>query len=456
MNKTIAAISTPFGNGGIGIVRISGNVSREIVNKIFRPVNPEKNIITAKGYTSIYGHIIDGDEIIDEVICFIYNAPYSYTGEDVIEISAHGSLTILKEILFLAVKNGAQFAEAGEFTKRAFLNGKIDLTRAEAVMDLINAKNENARRVAISIKEGTLYKKINIIKDKLINIAANIAVYIDYPEEDIMDLNTEEMIKDLNDCKADLDKLSESYETFKINKDGINIVIAGKPNVGKSTLMNILSGAEKSIVTNIPGTTRDIVSENITIKGIPINLYDTAGIHETNDPIEKIGVDKTKLKLETADVILAIFDASDELSEEDYNLINKYSLNDNIITIINKTDLTNKIDIEYIKDKFKHIVYISAKEERGIDEILEHINKYLKINEVDYSQGIIINERQNQCIKKAYEFINETIDGINLNLTLDVCSINLDEVINALLELTGEKASELIVERVFHNFCVGK
>ena len=456
LNNTIAAISTPPGSGGIGIVRLSGDNSKDIAEKIFKPKNKNKSIKAAKGYTGIYGHIIDEKNIIDEVICFIYDSPYSYTGEDVIEISAHGGIQVLKEILLLAVKHGAKYAQPGEFTKRAFLNNKIDLTKAEAVMDIISAKGKSARRAAVEAKNGALFKKIQHIKNMLLEILAYIAVFIDYPEEEIIDFDYNKASKDLKKCTKIIKDLLKTYNNFKINKNGLNIVITGKPNVGKSTLMNILTGSEKSIVTEIAGTTRDIISENILISGIPVNIYDTAGLRDTKDLIEKAGVEKAYNQLKFADIILAVFDISDELDKKDEELLNLYGTHEGFIAVINKTDLNQKLNDKKIKESVKNIIYISAKHEKNLNELSDLILKLIASEKFSPEDGVIANERQEQCVKDAIIHLNHALKANDSGETLDIISYCIENAIDVLMQLTGEKVTENVVDKIFHNFCVGK
>lgn len=452
--STVAAISTAQGQGGIGVIRVSGENSFTIVDKIFKSVSGKK-IEDIKGYTALFGHIYNEDEVLDEAVVLKYVAPKSFTGENVVEISCHGGMYITKEILKTVIKFGAKLAEPGEFTKRAYLNGKMDLTEAESVMDIISAKSKSAARAALFVKDGALFKKSQYVKNLLLDKAAHLSAWADYPEEDIPEVTDDSIMNAVNESIDILEKLLSTYDMGQIVKEGIDTVIAGRPNAGKSTLMNLLSGREKSIVTNIAGTTRDVVEDTVLVGNVMLKLSDTAGIRETDNEIEKIGVQKTFDKINSAGLVIALFDNNEELNNEDIELINKIK-EIPCIAVINKTDLEDKVDKEYINKNLKNVVYISAKQQENIDELKDMIEKIAGAEDFDPSAGIIANERQRNAISNAVSCLYEAKDSLMLGMTMDAITVSLQETIDYLLELTGERAGEEIVDSVFHNFCVGK
>lgn len=452
--KTVAAISTAQGEGGIGVIRISGDDALEIADKIFKNVNGRK-VTDMKGYTAAFGKICNNGEEIDEAVALVFRAPNSYTGEDVVELSCHGGVFITKQVLRAALSAGAVPAQAGEFTKRAFLNGKIDLTEAEAVIDIISAKSTSAARAALFAKDGVLRKKINSVKDDLLSLAAHLSAWADYPEEDIAEVTDDMIFDTCNKAITALEKLLSSYDSGQAVKQGIDTVIAGKPNVGKSTLMNLLSGCERSIVTDIPGTTRDIVEDTVVVGDVILRLSDTAGLRETDDTVEKIGVDRARKRLEECGLLLAVFDNSRELDSEDIELLES-AKNVPAVAIINKTDLEQKLDINYISNIISNIVYVSAKSGEGHEELVKAVEKIAGTENLNPSEGILSNERQRLAVSNALSSIKEAKDALSLGMTFDAVTVSLEDAISQLLELTGEKASDEIIDRVFHNFCVGK
>lgn len=454
MEKTVAAISTANGTGGVGIIRISGENAKEVADNVFVSVS-NKKIKEMNGYTATFGKVYDDGELIDEAIALVFNAPHSYTGEDVVEISCHGGLYVTKKVLRAVLKNGASPAEAGEFTKRAFLNGRLGLTEAEAVMDIISARGEQSAKAALSCMEGNLRKRINAVRDNLVSIAAHLSAWADYPEEDIPEIDTDNLADSLENCRLKLSSLLKDYDAGKVIREGVDTVIAGKPNVGKSTLMNLLSGCERSIVTNVPGTTRDIIEETVMLGEIPLNLSDTAGIHSTDDPVETIGVKRAKDRVKNAGLVLAVFDSSKALSDDDKELIELLE-NAPALAVINKTDLKTEMDIEYIKSKVKHIVFISAKNGQGTEELEKEVADIVGTSNLDASQGILATERQRSAAESALKSVNEAIETVRLGITLDAVTVVVEDAINSLLELTGERTTEAVVDKVFHQFCVGK
>lgn len=452
--STIAAISTAQGQGGIGVIRVSGEQAFTIVDKIFKSVSGKK-IMDIKGYTALFGHIYNNEEVLDEAVVLKYVAPKSFTGENVVEISCHGGMYITKEVLNAVIMAGAFLAEPGEFTKRAYLNGKMDLTEAESVMDIISAKSKSAARAALFVKDGALFKKSQQVKQLLLDKAAHLSAWADYPEEDIPEVSEDSIMEAIEESISILEKLLSTYDMGQVVKEGIDTVIAGRPNAGKSTLMNLLVGREKSIVTNIAGTTRDVVEDTVLVGNVMLKLSDTAGIRDTDNEIEKIGVQKTFDKINGAGLVIALFDNNEELNSEDIDLINKIK-DMPCIAVINKIDLEDKVDKKYITDNIDNVVYISAKQQDNIDELKNMIEKIAGTEDFDPSAGIIANERQRNAIRNAVNSLYEAKESLAMGMTMDAITVSLQETIDYLLELTGEKAGEEIVDSVFHNFCVGK
>ncbi len=457
---TIAAISTPQGVGGIGVVRISGSNALSVADKIFVPYSVKKDGVKSlsdmKGYTAKYGKITDSGEFIDDAVVLVFRAPHSYTGEDVVEISCHGGMYITRRVLRLVLENGALPAEPGEFTKRAFLNGKMDLSQAEAVMDLISAKGERANKIAFSMREGSSGKKIGKIKEILLDILARLSVWSDYPEDgDIPQIDSKMLKKSLFEVKSQISDMIKGYDACKILKEGVKTAIIGRPNVGKSTLMNCLSGHEKSIVTNIPGTTRDVIEESVMLGDIPLLLIDTAGIRETDDIIEKIGVKKSREYMDISDITLLVLDFSSALSDEDRNLLKSCDKSKTII-ILNKCDLKKMIDTNELLTFSDKIVELSAINGSGTEKLKEIIENMIGISEIEPSDVVISSERQLNSLKKVKEIIEKSIEETNFGMTLDAITVLLQDAMEILMNFTGENASEEIVNRVFEKFCVGK
>ena len=451
---TIAAISTPRGEGGIGIIRISGDKSFEILDKIFKKKNPNNDL---GFYKFNYGFIIDNDKIVDEVMIVRMRAPKTYTCEDVVEINCHGGYFVSEKVLEIVLKNGARHAEAGEFTKRAFMNGRIDLSQAEAVMDLISGKTEKSISISMDQLRGDLKEKIKEFKKSLLDVTAHVNVVLDYPEEGIDDPLPLNLRKNLENIYEEANILIESYDKGKKIKEGIKTVIVGKTNVGKSTILNSLLKEERAIVTNIPGTTRDVIEEIINIKGIPLILVDTAGIRETEDIVENIGVKKSKQLIEKSDLVLLVLDSSREIENEDKEVIEKIVENDKkVIILLNKIDLDKKIDLS--KYNFPNVVEISAKENIGIENIEEKIYSYIIEEKVEnFSEKLIItNIRHKTALEKAKDSIKNIFETIDNGMPMDLISVDLKEALDNLSEITGEISSEDILDHVFGNFCVGK
>lgn len=452
--KTIAAISTPMGTGGVGIIRISGENAFEICDKIFKAFSG-RTLADSEGYRAHYGRIFDGEKAVDEAICIVFRAPHSYTGENVVEINCHGGIFLTKKILRLVFENGASPAAPGEFTKRAFLNGKMDLSKAEGVMTLISAQGEQGANAAYNLLEGSLSRKINEINSSLLSVAAHMAAWVDYPDDEIEEIDENNLRNTIVNAKKEINTLLSRFDSGMAVTTGVDAAIVGKPNVGKSTLMNLLTGYDRSIVTSVEGTTRDVIEETVNLNGCILRLSDTAGMRETGDEVEKIGVDRSRKKLERSAVIFAVFDLSRELSEEDMELI-ELCEGRTVIPIINKTDLEKRADISVIENKLGKCVAISAKDGEGYDELCETVATLIGTKDFDTSAAMLANERQRICCETALTSLNEAIEAIDFGLTLDAIGVCIDGAIAALLELTGQKASEAVVDEVFKQFCVGK
>lgn len=453
--STVAAISTPLSASGLGVVRISGEDAVKIGEKCFRPFKGGHNLSTLKGYNCAYGRVFDAEGDIDEAVATVFLAPKSYTGENTVEFSCHGSPALLRRVLRAALSAGASPAGPGEFTKRAFLNGKLTLTQAEAVMDIISAGSQGAGRAALALRDGALYKKIRKITDDLTALESHLAAWSDYPEEDVPELSDGAVSTVLKEADAVLKRLISTYDAGRIIREGAVTVIAGKPNVGKSTLMNLLSGRDRSIVTSVAGTTRDVVEESVLVGDIPIRLLDTAGIHKTDDVVERIGVDMAQSALDRCDAVIAVFDSSAPLDDDDRSLIEKLK-NRPVIAVINKSDLEKKADADYIRSHFEYCVTISAAKGDGEDEFREALGKLLKTADLDPAEPVMANERQLDCARRGEKALSEGLEALECKMTLDAVGICIEAALDALYELTGEKASEAVIEQVFSRFCVGK
>lgn len=452
---TIAAISTATGNGGIGIIRMSGKECFQILNKIFKPINANEEI---NGYTMKYGHIIDeNNNIIDEVLVSYFKAPKSYTTENMCEINSHGGFIVERRILEECLKNGAIMAEPGEFTKRAFLNGRIDLIQAESVIDLINSKSEKEAKASISQLEGNLSRNINEIKGKLLDLMADVEASIDYPEYDIEEVTNNKILSVINVIKVKLEKLSSSFKNGKVLREGIKTAIVGKPNAGKSSLLNNILNEERAIVSDKKGTTRDTIEEFVTINGISLKLIDTAGIRNTTDEIEKIGVEKSKKIIDDAELVIAIFDGSQALENEDYEILNLIG-NKNAILLVNKMDIVDgSLVINELQKYNKDIIKISAKTGDGVEKLYDRIYEMYKINDIELDDGeILTNIRHKGQIDEAIKSINAVKDTIDNHMPVDIIEIYLKQVLTDLGKITGDDISEDIINEIFSKFCLGK
>ncbi|MDD6484675.1 MAG: tRNA uridine-5-carboxymethylaminomethyl(34) synthesis GTPase MnmE [Clostridiales bacterium] len=454
MSRTIAAIATPLGAGSIAVIRISGDDAVRIADKVF-----SRDLTKVPSHTVHYGFAVnDRGERIDEVLATVMLAPRSFSAEDTVEISTHGGATAANRVLDALIKAGARMAQPGEFTKRAFLNGRIDLSQAEAVIDIINSKNELAQRNALSQLEGSLSKRIRTLRDRLLNTAARMQVIIDYPDEDLEDIDAPEVEEICRECAKEAQKLLAGADSGRILKNGIRTAIAGKPNVGKSSLLNFLSRSDRAIVTDIAGTTRDVIEENINLDGIPLVLIDTAGIRDTEDAVEKIGVEKSRQSISEADLVIVMLDGSTWLTDEDREVLHETRDKKRII-LINKTDLGQSKYTTAVKAKAKDaaVIEVSALTGAGMEKLSERIKEMYSLGALQTGQGALItNMRHKSALTQAHKSLLSAADALAAGMPTDIASIDINAAISALGEITGETVSEDIVNTIFHSFCVGK
>ena len=456
---TIAAISTAVGEAGIGIVRISGKKSLEIANKVFKG-NKVEELNEGHSKRLVYGHIVDreNNKIIDEVLISFMKGPHTYTREDMVEIYCHGGIISVKKVLDLVLKNGARLAEPGEFTKRAFLNGRLDLSQAEAVIDMIRAKTDKSFETSLNQLEGSISAKIKEIRDILLEMIAHVEASIDFPDEDIEEVTYEDLEERALKVKEKIEKLLETADRGRILRDGLNTVILGKPNVGKSSLLNAILRENRAIVTDIPGTTRDIIEEYVNIDGIPLRIIDTAGIRKTEDIVEQIGVNRAKESVEKADLIIAVFDISRELSDEDFQIIDIVKDKKSII-LLNKIDLPNKFSKSYIQSLIgdKPIIETSVASGIGVEVLEKSIKDMFYSGEVEiHSDTVITNLRHKNQLEKALENINSALNDIRNYIPIDCIEVDLKNCWDNLGEISGETIDEDILDKIFSEFCIGK
>lgn len=456
--EAIAAISTPPGYGGIGIIRISGKDSFSIIEKIFEPKNKEKTEI--KGYTMKYGKIFDSEgKTIDEVLVTYFISPKSFTTENMCEINSHGGPVVVKKILELCIENGARMAEPGEFTKLAFLNGRIDLAQAEAIIDMINAKTEKEQQASINQLEGNLSNKINEIREDIMQKMVDIEASIDYPEYDIEEITKKELRQMLEKVNIKLKEIENNFEKGKLIKDGIKMAIIGRPNAGKSSLLNAILNEDRAIVTEYEGTTRDVIEEFIVIEGIPIKVIDTAGIrNKTEDKIEKIGIEKAKEIAKNADLVIYIIDSSKKIEEEDKEIL-KLLKDKKAIIVLNKQDLDSQISKETkeIKEINKPIIKLSALKKEGIEQLYKEISEMFNLGEIKIDDSVTVtNERHKEIIKNAQKNANESMNSIDNNMPVDIIQISIKQILEELGKITGNTVSEDIIDEIFKKFCLGK
>lgn len=474
MEDTISAVATAWGEGGIGIVRISGPEAKDVLERIFMPIKKNRKkgeglLPDSVGETigspienrrMTYGKIIDPKDgtVVDEVLAVYMKAPYTYTMEDVVEINCHGSIVSLRKTLALTLEHGARIAEPGEFTKRAFLNGRIDLSQAEAVIDLIRAKTDRGFDVAMDQMEGSLSREIKAIRAKLMDVLVNITVNLDYPDEDIEEITYDKLDRDLRDIDNDIDRLLNTAKTGRLLREGLAVAIIGKPNVGKSSLMNRFLRESRAIVTDIPGTTRDVIEESMSLRGIPVKLIDTAGIRETDDIIEKIGIEKSMDAFNRADLVIFVLDGSRELSEEDKEIA-EHIEGKKTLVLVNKADLTQVVTEEEIKalNPDSHVIFTSMENGEGLDLVEEHIYNMVYGGQVKQENGLIVtNVRHSDLMKKAKEEIEAALFMCGGGEALDFLEVNVRQCFEYLGEIIGEAISDTIIDEVFARFCLGK
>jgi tRNA modification GTPase len=457
---TIAAISTPYGTGGIGIIRISGPASFETAGRIFSGKRPFQEI---RSHSVSHGKIVDPatGQMLDDVLIIKMKGPNTFTAEDVVEISCHGGIAVLRNVLSLVLRQGIRAADPGEFTKRAFLNGRMDLTQAEAVIDLINSKTNEGSRAAIEQLEGRLSESIRKARGELIGLIAHIEAVVDYPEHDIEDITSEQVYEGVQNVRKSIAKISESYDRGKLLREGITAAIIGRPNAGKSSLLNAITGSNRAIVTDIPGTTRDIIEEYVNIKGIPVRFLDTAGIRNTSDPVESIGVERAQAAAREAELVIVVLDAQEGIRPEEIELLSSYEMKKKII-LINKTDLAQEIDILEMKKKLGAsgdlpVVIASVTEGTGLEELLDTIEGlFLKGKLQTNNEVLVTNARHRQLLDRAAESLLSAENAHDRGLPLDFITIDIKESAEYLGQITGESVSEDVVKEIFSRFCVGK
>ena len=457
IDDTIAAIATAPGEGGIGIIRISGEKSLQVAQSIFKSKSG-KMVKDYNARTLIYGTVVDNEKVIDEVLVAYMKGPNSYTAEDVIEINCHGGFISVKKILELILSKGVRLAEAGEFTKRAFLNGRIDLSQAEAIIDVIKSKTDMAHEVAQSQLEGSLAKKIKDLRMNVTEVLAHLEVSIDFAEEDVEEITYQTLEEKALELRNEIKKLYDTAESGKILRDGLKTVIVGKPNVGKSSLLNSILGENRAIVTDIAGTTRDVIEEFVNIKGIPLKIVDTAGIRETEDVVEKIGVEKSRESFSTADLVIMVLDASRKLSEEDMEILESLK-NKKTIVLLNKMDLEPQIELEKIEEfvNSEDIIKISALKHQGIEELQDKIEAMVYHGSVKNSSNLMItNSRHKDALFKAYESINDAISAIEQRMPYDFIEVDFKNIWDYLGYINGDTVREDLLDTIFANFCIGK
>lgn len=452
--STICAIATPPAAGGISVIRISGENAADIAARVFKPVSG-KEVREMKGYRAAYGRIFDGNEQLDDGVLLMFRAPHSYTGEDTAEISCHGGIFVTRRVLSACVKAGAQPAAPGEFTKRALLNGKLSLTQAEAVADIIAAQGDQILSCANGQREGALYRRTERCADSIMEVSAQISAWIDYPDDDTPVVTQEWLCEKLSAVRGMFAELLSGYDTGRMLREGISCAIVGKPNAGKSTLMNSLAGHQRSIVSDIEGTTRDIVEETISLGDIVLRVADCAGIRDTDDAVEKIGVDIMLKKLENADIVLAVFDGSRELSAEDRRLLGHLNPA-KTVAVVNKSDLPQKLDPTEIASALGEPVIISAKCGEPAKLLEKAVSGKLGLNRLDPNAGFLANERQRDCIIRADSALGSALDAAQLGVTPDAVGVMLEEALDAVYELSGKRAGDEVINEVFRRFCVGK
>ena len=455
MNDTIVAISPPMAPAGLGVLRLSGSEAVAVACRVVRPADPTRTPDKLPGYTAAYGHVFDGEGDIDECVALVFRSPHSYTGEDVVELSCHGGLYLLQRTLRACLEAGARPAGPGEFTRRAVVSGKMDLTQAESVMDLIGADGRLAARTALAARRGGTYRRLEQVKQSLLAVAAQFAAYVDYPDEDIPDLQPAALAATVEEARQTLSALLATFDAGRVLREGVNTAIVGSPNVGKSTLMNALAGCERSIVTDIAGTTRDVVEETVRLGDVTLRLADTAGIRETGDIVENVGVERARQRRQEAALVLAVFDGSRPLDEDDRRLAEEAAAT-TAIAVVNKADKPLCVDTAWLESRFDRVVTLSARERSGLEALTAAVAAVTGVERLDAAQPVLATERQRQCAGRCLACLEEAAGALAAGMTLDAVTVSVSAAIDAILDLTGQRATEAVVEQVFARFCVGK
>lgn len=455
LHSTICALATPPGEGGIATVRVSGPDSYAVVGRIFAPIRKEKRVADAKGYTAMLGHYLLHGAEMDECVALFFRAPHSYTGEDVIELSVHGGTAMADGLLEALIDAGCAPAGPGEFTRRALENGRMSLTQAEAVIEVIAANGRQGAALAKSALDGRLAKRIGKIQTALQTLNAHLTAWVDYPEEDVPELSDEAFVKTLTDQKAELDALIQGYSAGAVLRHGVDCVLLGRPNVGKSTLLNLLAGFERAIVTPVAGTTRDVVEQAVMLGGIRVNLFDTAGLRETEDVVEAEGIRRSYKKLEEAGLVLAVFDGSEPLNADDLQLAARCK-GKPALALVNKNDLQQRLELEQLKPYFRKILCLSANDPAAREALGDAVRELLGVTGFDPGAACLAGERQLSAATRAQSALNEALEAAAGGFGLDAVSVCLDDALDALYALTGERADEAVIDGVFEKFCVGK
>ena len=454
-NTTIAAIATAPGAGGIAVVRLSGPESYAVAARVFRPANPNKKVADAKGYTALFGSFVEGDDAFDEGVALFFREPHSYTGEDVVELSCHGGSAVARRLVEACIAAGAAPAAPGEYTRRAFLNGKMSLTQAEAVMDIISADGKQGAALANASLSGALAKKIGAEKEALTGLQAHLAAWVDFPEEDVPELDDAHLHTVLGQVQQELDGLIKNYDAGAVLREGVDCAIVGRPNAGKSTLLNLLAGFDRAIVTPVAGTTRDVVEQAVQLGDIRLNLFDTAGLRQTDDAIEAEGIRRSWKKLDEAGLILAVFDGSEPLTREDLALAQRCAGRP-AIALVNKEDKPTRFDAEIIAGDFAMVIPVCCQEEGSRKVIAAAVARLLGTNQIDPHAASLSGQRQLAAATHARDAVAGALDAVEGGFGLDAVSVCVDDALDALCELTGENASEAVINEVFERFCVGK
>ena len=454
-NTTIAAIATAPGAGGIAVVRLSGPESYAVAARVFRPANPNKKVEEAKGYTALFGSFVEGDDAFDEGVALFFREPHSYTGEDVVELSCHGGSAVARRLVEACIAAGAAPAAPGEYTRRAFLNGKMSLTQAEAVMDIISADGKQGAALANASLSGALAKKIGAEKEALTGLQAHLAAWVDFPEEDVPELDDAHLHTVLGQVQQELDGLIKNYDAGAVLREGVDCAIVGRPNAGKSTLLNLLAGFDRAIVTPVAGTTRDVVEQAVQLGDIRLNLFDTAGLRQTDDAIEAEGIRRSWKKLDEAGLILAVFDGSEPLTREDLALAQRCAGRP-AIALVNKEDKPTRFDAEIIAGDFAMVIPVCCQEEGSRKVIAAAVARLLGTNQIDPHAASLSGQRQLAAATRARDAVAGALDAVEGGFGLDAVSVCVDDALDALCELTGENASEAVINEVFERFCVGK